>query len=70
LAESCLLFAWNDSWLIANKDEPHKGDNGLLVKMVNDFPSGEYTIEAGFILKENRQDKYPEFYRQTFAFKK
>jgi hypothetical protein len=42
----------------------------LLVRMVNDFPSGEYTIEAGFILKENRQDKYPEFYRQTFAFKK
>lgn len=50
--------------------EPHQADNGLLVRMVNDFPSGEYTIEAGFILKENRQDKYPEFYRQTFAFKK
>ena len=50
--------------------EPQKVKNGLLVRMVNDFLSGEYTIEAGFILKENRQDKYPEFYRQTFAFKK
>lgn len=50
--------------------EPHQGDNGLLVRMVNDFPSGEYTIEAGFILKKNRQDKYPEFYRQTFKLKK
>lgn len=50
--------------------EPHKGDNGLLVRMVNDFPSGEYTIEAGFILKVNRLDKYPAFYRQTFAFMK
>lgn len=50
--------------------EPHKGDNGLLVRMVNDFPPGEYTIEAGFILKENRNDKYPAFYRQTFTFKK
>ena len=42
----------------------------LLVRMVNDFPSVEYIIEAGFILKEDRLDKYPEFYRQTFKIKK
>lgn len=50
--------------------EPHNGNNGLVVRMVNDLPPGKYTIEAGFILKENRLDKYPPFYRQTFAFKK
>ncbi len=50
--------------------EPHMGDNGCMVRMVNDFPSGQYTIEAGFILKENKLDKYPTFYRQTFTFKK
>ena len=50
--------------------EPHKGDSGCIVRMVNDFPPGQYTIEAGFILKENRMDKYPAFYRQTFAYKK
>ena len=50
--------------------EPHKGNNGCLVRMVNDFPAGLYTIEAGFILKENRHDKYPAFYRKTFTFKK
>lgn len=50
--------------------EPRKGKNGLLVRMVNDLPSGKYTIEAGFILKENRLDKYPAFYRQTFTLKK
>lgn len=50
--------------------EPHKGKNGLLVRMVNDFPHGEYAIEAGFILKENKLDKYPTFYRQVFELKK
>lgn len=50
--------------------EPHKGNNGCIVRMVNDFPTGQYTIEAGFIMKENRQDKYPVFYRQNFTFKK
>lgn len=50
--------------------EPNKGKNGLLIRMVNDFPPGEYTIEAGFILKENRLDKYPAFYRQTFTLRK
>lgn len=50
--------------------EPHKGNNGCIVRMVNDFPTGQYTIEAGFIMKENRQDKYPAFYRQNFTFKK
>lgn len=50
--------------------EPHKGKNGLLVRMVNDFPHGEYNIEAGFILKENKLDKYPTFYRQIFELKK
>ena len=42
----------------------------LLVRMMNDFPSVEYIIEAGLILKEDRLDKYPEFYRQTFKIKK
>ena len=50
--------------------EPNKGNNGCIVRMVNDFPAGLYTIEAGFILKENRQDKYPAFYRKNFIFKK
>jgi len=50
--------------------EPHKGRNGLLVRIVNDFPPGEYAIEAGFILKENKLDKYPIFYRQIFELKK
>jgi hypothetical protein len=50
--------------------EPHKGNNGIVVRMVNDFPPGQYTIEAGFILKVNRLDKYPAFYRQAFIFKK
>ena len=50
--------------------EPHKGKNESMVRMVNDFPPGEYTIEAGFILKKNRLDKYPAFYRQTFTLRK
>lgn len=50
--------------------EPQNGNNSLLVRMVNDFPPGQYIIEAGFILKENMLDKYPAFYRQTFTFKK
>lgn len=50
--------------------EPDKVKNDLLVRMVNDFPPGQYTIEAGFILKENRSDRYPAFYCQTFVFKK
>lgn len=50
--------------------EPHKGNNGLLVRMVNDFTAGVYTIEAGFILKADSQKKYPTFYRKSFEFKK
>ncbi len=50
--------------------EPNRDKNDLLIRMVNDFPPGEYTLEAGFILKENRLDEYPVFYRQTFVLKK
>lgn len=50
--------------------EVHKGNKKILVRMVNDFSPGEYTIEAGFILKENRLDKYPAFYRRQFKLKK
>jgi hypothetical protein len=50
--------------------EPQLGKKDMLVRMVDDIPSGEYTIEAGFILKEDRLNQYPAFYRQTFNFKK
>ncbi len=28
--------------------EPNKGNNGCIVRMVNDFPPGQYAVEAGF----------------------
>lgn len=50
--------------------EPKKGKGELLIRVVDDLSSGDYTIEAGFILKKNRLDLYPTFYRQKFELKK
>lgn len=50
--------------------EPQNGKNSMLVRIVNDLPSEEYMIEAGFIMKSDRLEKYPSFYRKTFSLKK
>jgi hypothetical protein len=58
-------------WIISDMNyEPQKGKNSLLVRIVNDLPSGDYLIEAGFVLKDDRSEKYPSFYRQSFPLKK
>lgn len=48
--------------------EPQTDKKDMLVRIVNDFPSGEYILEAGFILKEDKLKKYPSFNRQSFTF--
>lgn len=50
--------------------EPQSGKKDMLVRIIDNLPSGEYTIEAGFILKEDKDKKYPAFHRQKFMFRK
>lgn len=49
--------------------EPQKGGKQI-VRLVDDFPPGDYTIRAGFILKEDKDAKYPAFYSQQLKFSK
>lgn len=59
------------TFIVFSQDyEPQKGKNELIVRLVDDLPSGNLTLEAGFIFKEDRQNQYPSFYCQTFTFKK
>ena len=58
-------------WILYNQNfEPQVNKKDMLVRIINDLPPGKYTIEAGFVLKEEMQNKYPSFYRQSFTFKK
>ena len=50
--------------------EPQTDKKDMLVRIIDNFPPGEYTIEAGFVLKEDKDKKYPTFNRQIFVFKK
>lgn len=48
---------------------PQKGGDQL-IRIVDDFPPGDYSIEAGFILIEDKEVKYPCFYSKSFSFKR
>ena len=50
--------------------EPQIKKQEMLVRIVDDLPPGEYTIEAGFYLKNDVNEKYPSFYRHSFSYKK
>jgi hypothetical protein len=50
--------------------EPQINKQEMFVRIVDDFPSGDYMIEAGFIMKDDMNEKYPSFYRHSFSFKK
>ena len=41
-----------------------------LIRIVDDFPPGDYTIEAGFILKDDKDVKYPCYYSKSFSFRR
>lgn len=49
---------------------PQTDKKDMLVRIIDDLPPGEYTIEAGFILKEDKDKKYPSFNSQRFLVKK
>jgi len=50
--------------------EPQYDKKDMLVRIVDDLSPDNYTIDAGFVLKEDKMKKYPTFYRQTFRLKK
>lgn len=50
--------------------EPQIKKQEMLVRIVDDLPPGKYTIEAGFYLKNDVNEKYPSFYRHSFSYKK
>ena len=50
--------------------EPQIKKQEMLIRIVDDFPPGKYTIEAGFYLKNDVNEKYPSFYRHSFSYKK
>lgn len=60
--KECVIFDQNY--------EPQRGKSELLIRVVDDLAPGDYTIEAGFILKEDSHNEFPTFYRQKFEFKK
>lgn len=59
-----------DYYVLDQNYEPQRGKKKMLVRIVDDMPSAEYVVEAGFILKEDSLNKFPPFYRQTFVIKK
>lgn len=57
------------NYLILDQNYEHqKGKEEQLIRIVDDFSSGKYTIDAGFMLKDDREKEYPTFYRKTFSF--
>lgn len=49
---------------------PQKDKKDMLVRIIDDLSPGEYEIEAGFVLKEDKDKKYPAFNRQKFVYRK
>lgn len=50
--------------------EPQINKQEMLIRIVDDLSPGDYTIEAGFYLKNDVNEKYPSFYRHCFSYKK
>jgi hypothetical protein len=50
--------------------EPQTDKKDMLVRIIDNLPPGEYEVEAGFVLKEDKDKKYPAFNRQKFVFRK
>ena len=48
---------------------PQAGENQL-IRIVDDLSPGDYTLEAGFYLKEDINKKYPTFYSQTLKLER
>ena len=46
--------------------EPQKGER-MLIKIINSYGGGDYVLDAGFILKEDKLKEYPTFYSRTFS---
>lgn len=40
------------------------------MRIIDNLPPGEYEVEAGFVLKEEMQKKFPSFNRQKFVLRK
>ena len=58
-------------WIVYDQNfEPQADKKDMLVRIIDNMPSGVYEVEAGFVLKEDMQKKYPSFNRQKFVFKK
>lgn len=50
--------------------EPQTDKKDMLVRIIDNLPPGEYEVEAGFVLKEDMQEKYPSFNKRKFFIKK
>ena len=50
--------------------EPQADKKDMLVRIIDDLPAGEYAIEAGFVLKEDKDNKFPAFNRKKFVVRK
>lgn len=50
--------------------EPQTDKKDMLVRIIDDLPPGEYEVEAGFVLKEDMQKKFPSFNRKRFVIRK
>ena len=48
--------------------EPQKGDR-MLIKIINSYGAGDYVLDAGFILKEDKLKEYPVFYSRSFSLR-
>ena len=48
--------------------EPQKGER-MFIKIINSYGAGDYVIDAGFILKEDKFKEYPVFYSRSFSLR-
>ena len=48
--------------------EPQKGER-MFIKIINSYGAGDYVIDAGFILKEDKLKEYPVFYSRSFSLR-
>lgn len=56
--------------LLLDQNYSPKKSGQQLIRIVDDFPPGDYTIEAGFILKDDKDVKYPCYYSKSFSFRR
>lgn len=53
-------------YVMDNNFEPQKEDR-MQIKIINSYGTGDYVLDAGFTLKEDKLKEYPVFYYHSFS---